>query len=585
MLSNLNKKPYILKTTLEPNQIYSCFGIKIKVKEQVDTFSNKGNFSIHINNINLKALKSQSHNTITKDTPLFCYVQESNQTHIVKLQDSTTSINIQLNKNLPKDSNGNLIPIIPKLIFLSFIPFRDSKEANNSPSQKISLTADDINKNYINVDFKIPLKYLGEWQNIKTHKLQQIKSNKSKEIISIKFNGKTLQILEKGEAKQEFTFKAQSGDNGNKETMIEEGNYYIKANEVIEANIINNVNIDINQFNLGNKYIKLHKNTSDKNIADKNTSNNNTANKNTSNNKTSNNKTLKDDSSLLTKALNLVKIQSTAYTIHGGKSYGDNKGIDLATQDLAFFKALQKLTNKYKIELENANNEIRVEVGYESGWHDPVDNPQITLFMQSGGKEPSWASFGNTRGSSIHQGIDLFATDKKPVYACLDGEIAKVNSTNPNIKGVGMFVILKITDENQLKIFRSKRRDYALPYKNKGELSQDNSFDKDSTIIYMRYLHLSSVVVTENQKVKAGDVIGYSGTTGITDGTCGPHLHFEISSLYPSRGLSGRTNPAYYIKYKRPKSNPNENLSDDEILNENELQIQTARKNKGKIYD
>ena len=363
MLSNLNKKPYILKTTLEPNQIYSCFGIKIKVKEQVDTFSNKGNFSIHINNINLKALKSQSHNTITKDTPLFCYVQESNQTHIVKLQDSTTSINIQLNKNLPKDSNGNLIPIIPKLIFLSFIPFRDSKEANNSPSQKISLTADDINKNYINVDFKIPLKYLGEWQNIKTHKLQQIKSNKSKEIISIKFNGKTLQILEKGEAKQEFTFKAQSGDNGNKETMIEEGNYYIKANEVIEANIINNVNIDINQFNLGNKYIKLHKNTSDKNIADKNTSNNNTANKNTSNKETSNKKTLKDDS-LLTKALNLVKIQSTAYTIHGGKSYGDNKGIDLATQDLAFFKALQKLTNKYKIELENANNEIRVEVGY-----------------------------------------------------------------------------------------------------------------------------------------------------------------------------------------------------------------------------
>lgn len=276
---------------------------------------------------------------------------------------------------------------------------------------------------------------------------------------------------------------------------------------------------------------------------------------------------------------------TTAYTIHGGKSYGDDKGIDLANNDSAFFESLQNLTNKYKAELEKIGNVIRVEVEYESDWHDPVDNPQITLFMQSGGKEPSWASFGNTRGSSIHQGIDLFATDKKPVYACLGGEIAKVNSVNPNIKGVGLFVILKIADENQLKIFRSKRRDYTLPYKNKGELSQDNSFDKDSTIIYMRYLHLSSVVVTENQKVKAGDIIGYSGTTGITDGTCGPHLHFEISSLYPSKGLLGRTNPAYYIKYKRPKSNPNENLPDDEILNDNELQIQTARKNKGKIYD
>ena len=78
MLSKLNNKPYTLHTTLEPNQIYSCFGIKIKVKEQVDTFSNKGNFSIHINNINLKALKSQSHNTITKDTPLFCPRIKSN---------------------------------------------------------------------------------------------------------------------------------------------------------------------------------------------------------------------------------------------------------------------------------------------------------------------------------------------------------------------------------------------------------------------------------------------------------------------------------------------------------------------------
>ena len=211
MLSNLNKKPYILKTTLEPNQIYSCFGIKIKVKEQVDTFSNKGNFSIHINNINLKALKSQSHNTITKDTPLFCYVQESNQTHIVKLQDSTTSINIQLNKNLPKDSNGNLIPIIPKLIFLSFIPFRDSKEANNSPSQKIALTADDIDKNYINVDFKIPLKYLGEWEGIRNQTTTNAQNGKKEQaIFLLEKHSRFTDNTQKTEAKTYFKIRNKS---------------------------------------------------------------------------------------------------------------------------------------------------------------------------------------------------------------------------------------------------------------------------------------------------------------------------------------------------------------------------------------
>ena len=68
--------------------------------------------------------------------------------------------------------------------------------------------------------------------------------------------------------------------------------------------------------------------------------------------------------------------KTTAYTIHGGKSYGDNKGIDLAHNDLAFFKALQKLTNKYKVELESINNEIRVEVGYVS-----IEIARLKAFM------------------------------------------------------------------------------------------------------------------------------------------------------------------------------------------------------------
>ena len=544
MLSNLNKKPYILKTTLEPNQIYSCFGIKIKVKEQVDTFSNKGNFSIHINNINLKALKSQSHNTITKDTPLFCYVQESNQTHIVKLQDSTTSINIQLNKNLPKDSNGNLIPIIPKLIFLSFIPFRDSKEANNSPSQKISLTADDINKNYINVDFKIPLKYLGEWQNIKTHKLQQTQSNKSKEIISIRFNGKTLQILEKGKTTQEFTFKAQSGDNVNKETMIEEGNYYIKANEVIEANIINNVNIDINQFNLGNKYIKLHKNTSDKNIADKNTSNNNTANKNTSNKETSNKKTLKDDS-LLTKALNLVKIQSTAYTIHGGKSYGDNKGIDLATQDLAFFKALQKLTNKYKIELENANNEIRVEVGYGKS--------EIDLRVASGNKqgvEVKWISQYDT--IQVDRAGDNAC--KRACEAIMSQLGIKVESPNHNNKVSYQVAIEKDMGYNTKS--KTYQRDKNMNLTDTNKQNQDEYMQVDIQAFQNGLAYLDSELEKGYPIVAGVDhSYAYKGKGYNNDFTT-DHFVVIVGRGYDEKGL-------FYRYYEVGTRHENKGISDD----------------------
>ena len=62
--------PYTLHTTLEPNRIYSCFGIKLKVREQVDTFSNNGNFEIHINNINLKEIESKNKGT-QKTLPYF----------------------------------------------------------------------------------------------------------------------------------------------------------------------------------------------------------------------------------------------------------------------------------------------------------------------------------------------------------------------------------------------------------------------------------------------------------------------------------------------------------------------------------
>ena len=52
-----SNKAYTLHPTLKPNKNYSCFGIKIRVKEEVDTFNNEGNnngkFEIHINSINL----------------------------------------------------------------------------------------------------------------------------------------------------------------------------------------------------------------------------------------------------------------------------------------------------------------------------------------------------------------------------------------------------------------------------------------------------------------------------------------------------------------------------------------------------
>lgn len=59
---------------------------------------------------------------------------------------------------------------------------------------------------------------------------------------------------------------------------------------------------------------------------------------------------------------------------------------------------------------------------------------------------------------------------------------------------------------------------------------------------YSAYAHLSSTVVNVGQWIQRGQLIGYSGATGV--GT-GPHLHFETFPLFPNfgNGFAGRVNP------------------------------------------
>lgn len=52
-----------------------------------------------------------------------------------------------------------------------------------------------------------------------------------------------------------------------------------------------------------------------------------------------------------------------------------------------------------------------------------------------------------------------------------------------------------------------------------------------------QYLHFSKVVVKVGDKVEAGDLLGYSGTTGWA---CGSHLHFKVARQMSS----GWNNPS-----------------------------------------
>jgi len=132
------------------------------------------------------------------------------------------------------------------------------------------------------------------------------------------------------------------------------------------------------------------------------------------------------------------------------------------------------------------------------------DEPQFATDIPDGddmmhplGHKTSVSSkFGSrvsTIGSSNHKGIDMPTPSNSPVYAPLDGIVSASRDTTPN--ACGGFIKL------------------------------------DHTTMTTKFCHLSRMVVQSGQKVKKGQIIGYSGG-GLNDphpGTStGPHLHYEI---------------------------------------------------------
>lgn len=116
---------------------------------------------------------------------------------------------------------------------------------------------------------------------------------------------------------------------------------------------------------------------------------------------------------------------------------------------------------------------------------------------------------------SLHQAIDLRTQIDnmyiRPVYAAEDGTVDQTQDwdghTRTGMQSYGNMVRIK-----------------HAPYKGK--------------TLQTRYAHLSSYCVKVGQRVKEGEIIGYSGVTG---NVFGAHLHFEVI-------LNGkRTNPLVWL--------------------------------------
>lgn len=145
---------------------------------------------------------------------------------------------------------------------------------------------------------------------------------------------------------------------------------------------------------------------------------------------------------------------------------------------------------------------------------------------------PGWISQGfnanNTWEKQPHQGEDIAAATGTPIYAPCDG-----------------FIVWASFD--------------TFPPGNTWEMIPFNAASggcvilqppAPHTALQTSFSHMSEILVSPGQFVKAGQIIGRVGSTG---NSSGPHLHWEAfidyaEGVYPPGTFYGRVDPKKYFK-------------------------------------
>ena len=178
-------------------------------------------------------------------------------------------------------------------------------------------------------------------------------------------------------------------------------------------------------------------------------------------------------------------------------------------------KKLQSEIDKYNKEIEkmeaeiaaaatkatqNSGGQYQGSFGGTLGWPLSSKSPNYNVITSYyGNREAPVAG-----ATSDHRAIDIGVYSGTPVYSAGDGYVVVASYNGAR----GYYVMIKHADN-----------------------------------LYTLYQHLSSYVVSGGQTVKRGQLIAYSGNTGISSG---PHLHLEVrtSSYYGSE-----VNPLNYMHW------------------------------------
>lgn len=134
-------------------------------------------------------------------------------------------------------------------------------------------------------------------------------------------------------------------------------------------------------------------------------------------------------------------------------------------------------------------------------------------------------------GRKGHDGVDFLAEEGQPVFAAAAGRVVELSDERDRGLGIGILSLHRTR-------FDDSPQGKAGAYRAK-----------------VRYWHLSRYALALGDRVQAGDLIGWAGSTGLSSG---PHLHFEVKpqhrtvlgsfvNAFPGNGYQGAVDPASYF--------------------------------------
>ena len=145
-------------------------------------------------------------------------------------------------------------------------------------------------------------------------------------------------------------------------------------------------------------------------------------------------------------------------------------------------------------------------------------------------------TFGELRANHFHAGLDI-KTNGKEGYQVKSFNVGYVDRIRISTSGYGKALYIKHPNGltsvyAHLSKFSSKIESFVKSHQYEKEVFEIQLFPKDNEI-----------------KVKAGEIIGFSGNTG---GSSGPHLHFEVRDSKNQKTI----NPLNYLNNIKDDRNP-----------------------------